>query len=215
MATSALQERPQAEPPVRTNGASVIVDNRYLPPPEDKDGKQWKRTSAFVMKPAQELYALWRNLPSIPLWQEQIASVSETGERTSHWVMQVDDKTIEWDSEILADEPGKRIAWHTIGGDIDQAGEVIFEASPSGEGTIVTVLQELRLGKLASALGTLVGRNPRQAIIENLRHFKAFAETGEIPRVQGQPHGPRGTIGGIKKSLYGEKIETPPGALAK
>ena len=27
----------------------------------------------------------------------------------------------------------------------------------------------------------------KQAVIENLRHFKAFAETGEIPRTQGQP----------------------------
>ena len=37
---------------------------------------------------------------------------------------------------------------------------------------------------------TIVGRNPKQAVIENLRHFKALAETGEIPRTQGQPHGP-------------------------
>ena len=56
-----------------------------------------------------------------------------------------------------------------------------------------------------------MGRNPKQAVIENLRHFKALAETGEIPRIQGQPHGPRGTIAGIKKSMYGEKITTPPG----
>ncbi len=43
------------------------------------------------------------------------------------------------------------------------------------------------MGKLASAWETIVGRNPKQAVIENLRHFKALAETGEIPRTQGQP----------------------------
>jgi hypothetical protein len=48
-------------------------------------------------------------------------------------------------------------------------------------------------------------------VIENLRHFKALAETGEIPRTQGQPHGDRGTIGKVKESTYGEKITTPPG----
>ena len=48
------------------------------------------------------------------------------------------------------------------------------------------------MGKLASAWETIVGRNPKQAVIENLRHFKALAETGEIPRTQGQPHGPTG-----------------------
>ena len=67
------------------------------------------------------------------------------------------------------------------------------------------------MGKLASAWETVVGRNPKQAVIENLRHFKALAETGEIPRTQGQPHGPRGAIAGIKKSLYGEEITTPAG----
>jgi uncharacterized membrane protein len=125
--------------------------------------------------------------------------------------MQSHDKTIEWDSEILADEPGQRIAWRSIGGDSENAGEVIFEEAPSGRGTMVTVLQEFRMGKLAAAWETVVGRNPKQAIIENLRHFKAFAETGEIPRTTGQPHGPRGFSGEVKASLYGENIPTPAG----
>jgi hypothetical protein len=46
---------------------------------------------------------------------------------------------------------------------------------------------------------------------ENLRHFKELAETGEIPSVKGQPHGPRGVIGGIKEWMYGETNPTPPG----
>ena len=71
------------------------------------------------------------------------------------------------------------------------------------------------MGKLTSAWETLVARNPKQAVIENLRHFKALAETGEIPRTQGQPHGPRGVIAGVKKSLYGEKVPTPRGVRRK
>jgi hypothetical protein len=42
-----------------------------------------------------------------------------------------------------------------------------------------------------------------------------LAETGEIPRIDGQPHGPRGAIAGMKKSMYGEKITTPPGLNRK
>ena len=64
---------------------------------------------------------------------------------------------IEWDSEILKDEPGRRIAWRSIGGESDNAGEVIFEPAPGGRGTMVTVLQEFRMGKLASAWETIVG----------------------------------------------------------
>ena len=63
------------------------------------------------------------------------------------------------------------------------------------------------MGKLASAWETVVGRNPKQAVIENLRHFKALAETGEIPRTQGQPHGPRGTVAGTKKSIMARRSD--------
>ena len=219
--SKALNEKPNAEPMQVAASAGVMMNGRYLPPPEDKDGKIWVRTSALINADAEDLYKMWRDIEAAPLWQEQIEKVTRTGETTSHWVMRSSakenekDKTIEWDSEILMDEPGRRIAWRSIGGDSDNAGEVIFEPSPGGRGTMVTVLQEFRMGKLSSLWETIVGRNPKQAVIENLRHFKALAETGEIPRVQGQPHGPRGSFAGIKKSMYGENITTPPGLNRK
>ena len=48
--------------------------------------------------------------------------------------MKAGDKTIEWDSEVLADEPAKRIAWRSVAGESNNAGEVIFETSPEIEG---------------------------------------------------------------------------------
>ncbi|HET6145650.1 MAG TPA: SRPBCC family protein [Candidatus Acidoferrales bacterium] len=212
--SDALKEKRNAEELPPSSSASTFVEGRYMPPPQDKDGKVWARTTALVQESPQRLYELWRQVENAPLWQEQIASVTQTGDRTSHWVMRSGDKTIEWDSEILADEPARRIAWRFIGGDSNNAGEVIFDATPGNRGTIVTVLQEFRIGKLTSMWETIVGRNPKQSVIENLRHFKALAETGEIPRTEGQPHGPRGTVAGIKGSMYGEKIGTPPGGKA-
>jgi len=212
---NALNEKPNAEVSPRQTEASTILDGRYVPPPKDGDGKIWIRTSAMVNAPAEELYRMWRDVESAPLWQEQIVSVMRTGERTSHWVMQVNDERVEWDSEVLKDEPGKRIAWHSIDGDSENAGEVIFERATADRGTMVTVLQEFKMSTLASAWETLTGRNPKQAVVENLRHFKALAETGEIPRSQGQPHGPRGLVGKFKASAYGEKIATPSGVRSK
>ena len=213
--TDALNEKPNAEALPRSTGASVILDGRYLPPPEDKDGKIWVRTSVLVQQDRTKLYEMWRNLESVPEWQEHIVSVETTGPKTSKWTMKTsnedDAKTISWDSEVLADEPGVRIAWRSIGGDSDNAGEVIFEDAPGDRGTTVTVLQEFRMGKIASAWETLVGRNPKQAVIENLRHFKALAEAGEIPRSQSAPHGDRGMIGNVKRSIYGETVPTPKG----
>ena len=193
-------------------GTTVVQGGRYLPPPEDKDGKIWVRTSAIIQAAPDKLYALWRDIESAPRWQEQLKQVVKTGEKTSHWVMCRGDKIIEWDSELLADEPGKRLAWRSTGGEVDTAGEVVFEPAPTGRGTMVTMLQEFRLGKLSNLWETLTRRNPKQGVIENLRHFKALAEAGEIPRIHGQPHGPRGIIGSGKASAYGEKIAVPEGS---
>ena len=212
--SEALLEKPNAEVLPKMAGASALLNGHYAPPPEDKDGKVWARSSALVQGDAQSLYRLWRDIENAPAWQEEIVEVRKTGEKTSHWVMRSGDETIEWDSEVLADEPGKRIAWRSIGGESENAGEVIFEEAPAGRGVYVIVLQMFKLGKLASAWESIVGRNPKQAVIENLRHFKALAETGEIPRTEPQPHGDRGTIGGMKKSMYGEKIPTPAGTAA-
>jgi uncharacterized membrane protein len=213
--TNALNERPNFEELPKAATSPVIQDGRYMPPPEDKDGKLWVRTSALIQASPEDLYTMWRDIESAPLWQEEIQQVTRTGPNTSHWVMNSGDKSIEWDSEILNDEPGRRIAWRSIGGDSDQAGEVMFENAPGNRGTVVTVLQEFRMGKLASAWETVVGRNPKQAVVENLRHFKAFAEAGEIPRTQGQPHGPRGASGKMKASMYAETVKTPPGSDRK
>src|SRR3979411_2512425 len=170
--SKALNEKPKAEPLPVGASAGVILNGRYLPPPEDKDGKIWVRTSALIHAEARALYEMWRDVGSAPRWQEQVVRVNRTGEKTSHWVMQSGDKeeTIEWDSEILADEPGHRIAWRSIGGESKNAGEVVFEPPPGGRAIMVTVLQEFRMGKLAALWETIVGRNPKQAVIENLRH---------------------------------------------
>jgi uncharacterized membrane protein len=207
-----FQEKPHNEDLPLSSSTAVVIEGRYIPPPQDKDGKIRVRTTALVHAEPDRLYALWREVENAPLWQEQIASVTRTGDRTSHWVMRSGDKTVEWDAEILVDQPPRRITWRSIGGDSDNAGEVIFDVAPGERGTIVIVLQEFRMGKLTSMWETLVGRNPKQSVIENLRHFKALAETGEIPRTAGQPHGPRGAVANMKRSLYGEKVAVPPGA---
>lgn len=206
-----LKDSPSAVAPPSESSAGVVLNGHYMAPPVDKDGKTWVRATALVQASPAQLYALWRDIEGAPKWQEMITDVISTGPKTAHWVMNANGKKIEWDSEILNDEPGRRIAWRSVAGDVNEAGEVVFETAPGGRGTIVTVLQEFRQGKLATAAQTIVSRNPKQAVIENLRHFKAFAETGEIPRTQGQPHGPRGASGSMKASLYGEKIDVPPG----
>jgi uncharacterized membrane protein len=175
----------------------------------------WVRATSLIQRTPEDLYAIWRAIENAPLWQEQVHAVVVTGPVTSRWTLKEGDKTVSWNSEILTDESGKRIAWRTVDGDFEEAGEVIFDPAPGNRGTTVVVLMAFKIGKLASAWESLVGRNPKQGVIENLRHFKALAETGEIPQSQSAPHGKRGLIGEIKRSLYGETIPAPAGTTTK
>src|SRR5579863_8459894 len=138
----ALKDAPKVKATPSESNTGMVLNQRYMAPPPEKDGKIWARATALVQASTNDLYTLWRDLEAIPKWQEMIADVIVTGPKTSHWVMKADDKTIEWDSEILADEQGRRIAWRSVAGDSNHAGEVTFERAPGGRGTIVTVLQE-------------------------------------------------------------------------
>jgi uncharacterized membrane protein len=209
-----LAKSPKAEALPEESGAAALRNGHYAPPPKDGDGKTWVRTSVLIQAEAKELYEMWRDVEAAPEWHERIVEVRATGANTSHWVMRDEpgETSLEWDFEILADEPKKRIAWRSLKGEPESAGEVIFEPAPGGRGTMVTVLEQFREGKLARTWEAITGRDPKQSVIENLRHFKALAETGEIPRIEPQPHGDRGVSGGMKRSVYGEKIATPPGS---
>ena len=63
-------------------------------------------------------------------------------------------------------------------GDLQQAGEVIFEPAPGDRGTLVTLLQEFEIGKLKSAMATIGNRNPKQAVIENFAAFQGAGGDG-------------------------------------
>ncbi|HZY60962.1 MAG TPA: SRPBCC family protein [Edaphobacter sp.] len=210
---TALRESSKADALPNESGAASLLNGHYAPPPQDKDGKTWVRTSATIQAPAQKLYQMWRDIEAAPSWHERILETRKTGPNTYHWVMRDEpgEQKLEWEFETLADEPEKRITWRSISGEPESAGEVIFEPAPGGHGTMVTVLEQFRMGKLARTWEAITGRDPKQSVIENLRHFKALAETGEIPRIEPQPHGERGTAAGIKRSIYGEKIQTPAG----
>ncbi len=127
-----LTERPNFEAVPVSGPVGSIIDGRYAPPPVDGGGQQWVRTSMLIQrKPGRALRSV-AGFDKAPQWMEQVSSVTVTGPKTTHWVMQVGDTPVEWDAEVLEDEPGKRIAWRSTGGAMDQAGEVMFTARAGG-----------------------------------------------------------------------------------
>ncbi len=154
--------------------------------------------SITVDKPHDEVFAFWRNLENLPRFMQHLHSVTTLDEKRSHWIVRGPScKIVEWDAEIINEQPNELIAWRSIpGSDVDCAGSVHFKPAPGGRGT--EVLLELQYippgGAIGAALAKLMGENPANQIKEDLRRFKQLMETGEISTIEGQPHGKEGVL---------------------
>ncbi len=217
-----------SSPQTSSSSATSRTGAHYNPLPKaKKDGYVTAHAVQTILADPQTLYQLWSDVESIPLWQEHVVSVNRQAgsqsDRVSHWVMgnpeDPDGKRIEFDSQEIESTPGSRIAWRSISGDVEQTGEVNFVAVEKGEfsGTRVTLIQTVKVpgSLIGNAAVAVAKRSPEQTVIENLRHFKELVESGEIPSVKGQPHGPRGVTGAVKEWALGETNPTPPGTSAQ
>lgn len=154
--------------------------------------------SITINRSAEECYRFWHDFENFPNFMTHLEAVQITGENRIHWKAKGPAGAhVEWDAELIADEPGQYLAWHSLdGSDVDHAGSVRFERAPGGRGTIVRVA--LRYSPPGGAAGALIarlfGEAPEQQIDEDLRRFKWLIETGEVPTTVGQPSGARGMV---------------------
>jgi uncharacterized membrane protein len=157
--------------------------------------------SYLIDKPASELYQAWRDFERLPQFMEHLESVHRIDDRRSHWVAKAPrlyGGKVEWDAEVVADEPDARIEWRSLAGsDVDHRGSVRFSKALGNRGTLVRV--QLRYAPPAGQLGRwtakLFGEEPEQQVRQDLRNFKRLMETGEIPTTAGQPQGSCAGIG--------------------
>jgi uncharacterized membrane protein len=161
-----------------------------------------------INKPAEELFRFWRNFENLPSFMEHLQSVTQR-DGISHWVVKGPlGKRLEWDANISQERPNELIRWHSLpNSPIQHTGWVEFTPAPANRGTMVRVHFRYipLLGHAGAALAKALGKHPEQMVREELRHFKALMETGEIPTTIGQPAGRRGAKGKAFELLLGEK----------
>lgn len=150
------------------------------------------RRSISIRKSPDELYQFWRNFENLPRFMYHLKSVQSTGNR-SHWVARgPGGMKVEWDAEVVDDQPNHMIAWQSLpGSDVDHWGTIKFEPALNAKETVVVV--ELGYNPPAGTLGAfaakMFGEAPEQSIKDDLRRFKQLMETGEIPTIEGQSAG--------------------------
>ncbi len=145
--------------------------------------------SVTINRSAEDLYRFWRNFENLPRFMTGLVSVKTFGNR-SHWVARGPMGTnVEWDAEIITEEPSRLIGWRSVeGSEVATAGSVHFMSAPGGRGTEVRVEMKYEppAGKVGALIAKLFGEDPARQIQEDLRRFKQLMETGEIPTTEGQ-----------------------------
>ena len=138
-----------------------------------------------IARPSEQLYDFWRDFTRLPAIMTSITAVEILADDRSRWHAETPlGGTYEWEAEIVEDVPGERIAWRSIeGSDVPQTGEIRFVPAPGGRGTQVELKlrYELPHGLLAAAPLSFVNALSREAVREDLRHFKQVMEAGEVP----------------------------------
>lgn len=155
---------------------------------------QTVRAAVTVQRSPEYVYGFWRNLENLPEFMYHLKTVTSDENGRSHWVANAPiGQPVQWDAEIVEDQPGKRIAWQSVpGSGISNSGCVEFNPDNSGKGTEVrvTIAYEMPGGAIGKAVATLFGESPDQQVNDDLRRFKQILETGQVLRSDGSPEGP-------------------------
>jgi uncharacterized membrane protein len=137
-----------------------------------------------IGRPREEIYAFWRDFPNLAGIMENIERIDTIDAKRSHWVVKgPGGKTVEWDSVVTDDEPGRLIAWQSVeGADVKSSGRVEFLDAAPGRGTMVraTIAYDPPGGVIGQWIAKLLQREPNVQARRDLRRLKQFMETGEI-----------------------------------
>jgi uncharacterized membrane protein len=157
-----------------------------------RSGAVRRTRTIIVSRSPEETYRFWHDFTNLPTFMKHLESVQMTGGNRSHWKATAPaGKTVEWDAEIVDDQPNSRIAWHSLeGSDVYNTGSVQFERAPGGRGTLVRVEVQYAPpgGLIGATLAKLFGEEPEQQIEDDLRAFKQVLETGEVVKSDASIH---------------------------
>jgi uncharacterized membrane protein len=176
----------------------------------DAADQEWYAESSFAINCAPEqAFQFWRNFENLPRFMRNLESVKVTGDRRSEWAaLGRLGMSIRWSAEIVDEKQNEWIVWRSLeGSDIDCRGSVHFRSATGDRGTIVTSAMQCRppAGAVGKTVAALFAKDPTFMMREDLRRFKALMESGEIPNVEGQTHGPRSMLDKAIHAAHPEK----------
>ena len=139
--------------------------------------------SVTINRPAQELYAFWRNPENLTQVMENVVSIEPVGAERSRWTVKAPaGDVVSWESVITKDVPGREIYWQSAPeADIANSGRIEFrDAGPRGTVVRAVIAYDPPGGTVGQLIAKLFQREPRIQTRRDLHRFKQLMEAGEI-----------------------------------
>ncbi|WP_426101248.1 SRPBCC family protein [Massilia sp. TSP1-1-2] len=134
--------------------------------------------------PVEQVFDLFANYENFPRFMSNVIDVQDLGEGRSHWVVKGPaGSQFAWNAVLTEHSRPRRLAWESEpGAEVQQSGAIGFE--PIYGGTRVTVRMAYRppAGALGHALASLLGKDPKRQMDEDLTRMKSLVERGAIMR---------------------------------
>ena len=143
------------------------------------------RTSFLVNKSRQEVYAFWRKLENMPLFMNHLETVKEIDSTRSHWKAKgpAGIGSIEWDAEIVKDEPGRLLGWSSLpGADVENAGKIDFHDAGLNQTKLdVVISYRPPLKNISAGIARLFTPGFEKMIRSDVENFKTYIENMDMP----------------------------------
>jgi len=139
--------------------------------------------SITVKRPAEELYAFWRDFRNAPRYMDRIVRVEVLDELRSRWTASgPTGQSWEWESEVTEDVPGALIAWESLpGSELPNRGWVQFAATGDGRTEVRYFVEfDPPAGVVGQAIARVFQEAPEEMARGDLRRFRALVESGEV-----------------------------------
>ena len=139
--------------------------------------------SVDVERPPSAVYRFWRNFSNLPRVMPHLRSVQVLDDSQSHWIAKGPGGTrIEWDTEIIDDQPGERLAWRSVeGAALYSAGSVELQpVGANGTRMRIELLCDSPSDSLGLAIVRLFGRDPQFGVRLDLQALQRLVQRGEI-----------------------------------
>ena len=126
-----------------------------------------------VNVPLHTAYNQWTQFEDFPSFMEGVESVTQLDDRHLRWIADIGGQKREWQAEIVAQEPDRRVAWRATDGK-DNAGVVTFQPIDQTT-TRVEVQMQWEPEGMKEKAGSMVGMDDRR-VKGDLERFKDMIE---------------------------------------